>query len=162
MNCLNQTNMIFFCQVYLEQLEICQILSTPSSFLLFWKKNVHIKTKNCPPASRQFHAFCIQNELFMGSHKDFCVKLNHLPTQKIIILIFLFRSAKMMPSSPMLGRRSGTNSPKMDRLDFVKDSVIGELSSRIGKPIPEFNKNKRGKEKLILKDINFVWMSTRN
>ena len=57
----------------------------------------------------------------------------------------------MMPSSPMLGRRSGTNSPKMDRLDFVKDSVIGELSSRIGKPIPEFNKNKRGKEKLILK-----------
>jgi hypothetical protein len=50
----------------------------------------------------------------------------------------------MMPSSPMLGRRSGTNSPKMDRLDFVKDSVIGELSSRIGKPIPEFNKNKRG------------------
>ena len=53
----------------------------------------------------------------------------------------------MMPSSPMLGRRSGTNSPKMDRLDFVKDSVIGELSSRIGKPIPEFNKNKRGKKK---------------
>ena len=67
------------------------------------------------------------------------------------ILVFLFhffhffRSAKMMPSSPMLGRRSGTNSPKMDRLDFVKDSVIGELASRIGKPIPEFNKNKRGK-----------------
>ena len=29
----------------------------------------------------------------------------------------------------------------------VKDSVIGELSSRIGKPIPDFNKNKRGKEK---------------
>ena len=54
----------------------------------------------------------------------------------------------MMPSSPMLGRRSGTNSPQMDRhLDFVKDSVIGELSSRIGKPIPDFNKNKRGKEK---------------
>ena len=53
----------------------------------------------------------------------------------------------MMPSSPMLGRRSGTNSPQMDRhLDFVKDSVIGELSSRIGKPIPDFNKNKRGKE----------------
>ena len=51
----------------------------------------------------------------------------------------------MMPSSPMLGRRSGTNSPKMDRLDFVKDSVIGELATRIGKPIPEFNKNKRGK-----------------
>ena len=50
-----------------------------------------------------------------------------------------------MPSSPMLGRRSGTNSPKMDRLDFVKDSVIGELATRIGKPIPEFNKNKRGK-----------------
>jgi len=52
----------------------------------------------------------------------------------------------MMPSSPMLGRRSGTNSPKMDRLDFVKDSVIGELATRIGKPIPEFNKNKRGKK----------------
>ena len=55
----------------------------------------------------------------------------------------------MMPSSPMLGRRSGTNSPQMDRhLDFVKDSVIGELSSRIGKPIPDFNKNKRGKAQL--------------
>ena len=60
----------------------------------------------------------------------------------------------MMPSSPMLGRRSGTNSPQMDRhLDFVKDSVIGELSSRIGKPIPDFNKNKRGKEKTKIFDI---------
>ena len=39
----------------------------------------------------------------------------------------------------------------MDRhLEFVKDSVIGELSSRIGKPIPEFNKNKRGKENIII------------
>ena len=60
-----------------------------------------------------------------------------------------FRSAKMMPSSPLLGghhsaSRSGTNSPKMD-YDVKKDLVIGELASRIGRPIPEFNKNKRGK-----------------
>ena len=61
----------------------------------------------------------------------------------------------MMPSSPMLGRRSGTNSPKMDRLDFVKDSVIGELSSRTGKPIPDFNKNKRGKKSIFFKHCEF-------
>lgn len=49
-----------------------------------------------------------------------------------------------MPSSPLIGRRSGTSSPNMDRIDVVKDNVIGELASRIGRPIPEFNKNKRG------------------
>ena len=47
----------------------------------------------------------------------------------------------MMPSSPLLGRRS--NSPQI--FDPIKDRVIGELASRIGKPI-EFNKNKRGKK----------------
>ena len=47
----------------------------------------------------------------------------------------------MMPSSPLMGRRS--NSPQI--YDPIKDRVIGELASRIGKPIPEFNKNKRGK-----------------
>jgi len=50
----------------------------------------------------------------------------------------------MMPSSPMVGRRSGTSSPRMDHIEVVKDSVIGELSSRLGRPMPEFNKNKRG------------------
>ena len=48
----------------------------------------------------------------------------------------------MMPSSPLLGRRS--NSPQIFH-DPIKDRVIGELASRIGKPI-EFNKNKRGKQ----------------
>ena len=57
------------------------------------------------------------------------------------LLFFLLR---MMPSSPLIGRRSGTSSPNMDRIDVVKDNVIGELASRIGRPIPEFNKNKRG------------------
>ena len=59
----------------------------------------------------------------------------------------------------MLGRRSGTNSPKMDRLDFVKDSVIGELATRIGKPIPEFNKNKRGKWNSEIA-LNSAWLSS--
>ena len=92
-------------------------------------------------AQRITYFFFISYKIDLSAHAE-----NYNAQFYLVLFVFyFFRSAKMMPSSPMLGRRSGTNSPKMDRLDFVKDSVIGELATRIGKPIPEFNKNKRGK-----------------
>ena len=61
-----------------------------------------------------------------------------------LLILHFSHFFRMMPSSPLIGRRSGTASPQMDHIDVVKDNVIGELASRIGRPIPEFNKNKRG------------------
>ena len=80
--------------------------------------------------------------LYSNLHKmaKYNQKLLPPPTRHTSFFSFF----RMMPSSPLIGRRSGTASPQMDHIDVVKDNVIGELASRIGRPIPEFNKNKRG------------------
>ena len=132
--------------------------TTYAKFSLVCKSIIFIflRARSASIASR-FYTLDISNFSILSIFKiDYFWKLNSLCSRlrrsRFLIENFnlvsyfslFFFLLRMMPSSPLIGRRSGTSSPNMDRIDVVKDNVIGELASRIGRPIPEFNKNKRG------------------